>query len=177
VDSSRRFHRDVSFALALAVFAAGAARTCASVLCDAPDCAGEPPLMLLFSPESRAWNERHPSPTQVAARQAAEAAVDAEDAEVAALASEEDEREERSIAARVAELARAGFSQVSQMGVARDARRAIAERDRAERIAAHQQAQSDAKAAQTAAQQRKRDAQRLERAARRSVGWFPGDSL
>src|SRR5712691_1463456 len=62
VDSSRRFHRDVSFALALAVYAAGAERTCTSHLCDDPECDGHPPFGLALSVEALAWEVRHPDP-------------------------------------------------------------------------------------------------------------------
>jgi hypothetical protein len=66
VDASRRFHRDVSFALALAVYAAGMARVCA--YCDDPACTGEPPMMVMLtdagtlSPTYREWLDRHRAP-------------------------------------------------------------------------------------------------------------------
>jgi hypothetical protein len=59
VDSSRRFHRDVSFALALAVFAAGA-RACTSPMCTDPECDGQPPWGLASSPYVEAWFGQHP---------------------------------------------------------------------------------------------------------------------
>ena len=64
-DASRKYHRDVSFALALAVYAAGSARTCTSVLCDDAECNGTPPFSLGATPTSAAWWAKHPDPAEV----------------------------------------------------------------------------------------------------------------
>lgn len=64
VDSSRKLHRDVSLALAGAVWAAGSATVC-------PHCRDEsceyplPPFLPVHSPEYVAWCKVHPDPDEV----------------------------------------------------------------------------------------------------------------
>jgi hypothetical protein len=166
IDASRRFHRDVSFALALAVFAAGAARTCTSPLCEDPQCDGQPPLSLLFTAESREWDRRHPTLAERAAREVAEAAVAAEDADI-------EVDEPAWLTERLHEMAAVGFSRTTIRNAAREA---LWFRSRAERIAAHLHEQQEAaeRSAQRAA--RDRAAAQLANDVHRGGGvWMPGD--
>src|SRR5207247_1950934 len=57
VDSSKRFHRDVSFSLALATWAAGQTVRCR---CGDPACNGQMPWGLVGSPHLNAWAQAHP---------------------------------------------------------------------------------------------------------------------
>jgi hypothetical protein len=62
VDSSRRFHRDVSLSLAGAVMAAGSTHRCP--FCDDPGCEYPlPPLCLTDSDTMREWRTTHTRPT------------------------------------------------------------------------------------------------------------------
>lgn len=171
VDSSRQLHRDISFSLALAVYAAGEARTCRSPLCHDERCTGVPPQMLLFTPDATEWDRRHPRPEAIAAREAVEREVDAEIA-----AEREAEEGSMGTAAALRDLAAQGFSRLAQAMAARRAAKALRpRRSREERLAAYlnEQARAKERAEEIAAAQRSR-ADVEERVRAGGGAWFPG---
>jgi hypothetical protein len=172
VDSSRQFHRDVSFSLALAVHAAGSARVCQSPLCDDPACDGHAPMSLLFSPESRAWDATHPSAEALALRASVEGELNAKDAAAVELPQEEP----------MSVLAAARRGLVDRM-LGRTAMQAQAappsreEKDAAlwHRVDAVRRSQAEERREREAADSRARSAAAIRRSVAARGWWWPGE--